>query len=354
MNSSPFPSPARTGFPARVHRRGPGRAVRRPAAVAVLLALVLALTGLVAGAPQAAAATSCPTGLVTDESRFKDLKDWSYTPKYVRVDPCGYRMAYVDVGPRKGKVALLLHGNPTWGYYYRHSIQPLVDKGFRVIVPDLVGFGRSDKPNDRAILTYDNYEKWVTDFIDELGLKDINLAVHDWGGLLGLRVVAFNQDKFSKVLASDTSLPDGTGDFNVLFWLWQVAAQILPNFSLVIEVETARELSTEEEQAYDAPYTSYENSLAPRQLPLEVPGSAEDPDAVRNTQALAALRSFTKPFLTAYSDPDNITTGQDDLFQATIPGAKGQPHADFKGAGHYILEDVSQDLTALTVRFFTS
>ncbi len=270
------------------------------------------------------------------------------------MNPCGYRMAYVDVGPRSGKVALLLHGNPTWGYYYRHSIQPLVDKGFRVVVPDLVGFGRSDKPSDRAVLTYDNYEKWVTDFVDRLGLKDIHLAVHDWGGLIGLRVVAFNQQKFAKVLASDTSLPDGTGDVNVLFFIWQLAAQILPNFSLVIDIETARDLSAEEERAYDAPYTSYENSLAPRQLPLEVPGSADDPDAVRNKEVLNALKNFRKPFVTAYSDPDTITTGQDDLFQATIPGAEGQPHTDFKGAGHYILEDVSTELTDLMVKFFTA
>lgn len=334
--------------------RPPSRPLSRPSGpVAAALTLVLALLGLLVASPPVASAATCPPGLVTPESRFKDISGWSYRTHYVTVDPCGYRMAYVDEGPRAGKVVLLLHGNPTWGYYYRQSMKPLLDAGFRVVVPDLVGFGRSDKPNDRAVLTYENYEKWVADFIAELGLKDINVAMHDWGGLLGLRVVAFNQDKFAKVLASDTSLPDGTGEFNWLFFLWQLAAQVLPNFSLAIDIETARDLTTAEEAAYDAPFTSYENSLAPRQLPLEVPGSTADPDALRNKEALEALKSFKKPFVTAYSDPDSITTGQDDLFQSVIPGAKGQPHTDFKGAGHYILEDVPTELTALMVRFFT-
>jgi haloalkane dehalogenase len=254
-------------------------------------------------------------------------------------------------------VVLLQHGNPAWGYYYRHAIGPLARAGFRVVVPDLVGFGRSDKPVRRSEHTYAHHEAWLLDLVRQLDLRDVNAHLHDWGGLLGLRLVAFEPERFARVLASNTSLPLGDGGpVPPLFRVWQLGAQVLPTFGRVIRQQSSRPLPAGAVAAYDAPFPDHAAGLGPRQLPLEVPLRPGDAGAARNRQALAALARFDRPFLTAFSEPDDITTGAAELLQATVPGARtqvlGREHATFPGTLHYLMEDAPEELTELMLEFF--
>ena len=292
--------------------------------------------------------------LRTPDSRFAGLPDWPYPPRYRTVEPHGYRMAYVQDGPADGPVALLLHGNPAWGYYYRRMIPALAAAGYRVVVPDLIGFGRSDKPVSRAVHTYAHHEAWLTGLIDHLELRDIHLHAHDWGGLLGLRLVAFALHRFAAVVASNTALPTGAGRAPVLFRLWQAVAQVVPRFGRIVQAESTTRLSRGQRRAYDAPFPSYRHSLGPRTLPLRVPLSPGSPAAARNRAALAALADFRRPFATAFSVPDRITRGSAGLFRATVPGAAGQAHAELPRTRHYILEDAPAELTDLTLRVFAA
>lgn len=319
---------------------------------APLLTGAVAVTERVVGAGGGAGTDGVPAR-PADDDRFDALPDWPWQPNYVRVEPGGYRMAYVDAGPADGPVVWLQHGNPAWGYYYRHAIGPLVAAGFRVVVPDLIGFGRSDKPASRAVHTYANHEAWLRSMVEQLDLRDVRAHLHDWGGLLGLRIVAFSPERFNRVLASNTGLPFPSGrTVPPLFRIWQVAAQGLPSFGQVIGWQASRPLPPGVKAAYDAPFPDRASSLGPRQLPLRVPLVDGDEAGARNRSALSALGSFEKPFLTAYSVPDDITTGAAELFQATVPGAAGLEHAEYPGTKHYLMEDVPEELTALMLRFF--
>lgn len=298
--------------------------------------------------------TAWPPAERSPAERFDSLAGWPYETRYVAVQPGGYRMAYVDEGPRDGQVVWLQHGNPAWGYYFRAAIDPLVAAGFRVVVPDLVGFGRSDKPTRRSVHTYANHEAWLLGFLEALDLRGINAHLHDWGGLLGLRLVAFHPERFARVLAANTSLPIGEGgDVPALFRLWQLSAQVLPSFGAVIAQEAARPLPPEVVAAYDAPFPRHGSGLAPRQLPLRVPLRENDDGAARNRATLRALGGFDKPFLTAFSYPDEITKGADTMLQAGVAGAHGRPHRTFPGTKHYIMEDAPDELTQLMIEFFS-
>ncbi len=298
-----------------------------------------------------------PPPRVTPPERFAGLWNWPYEPRYVTVEPGGYRMAYVQEGPDDGPVALLVHGNPAWGYYYRHAVAPLAQAGFRVVVPDLVGFGRSDKPSTRSAHTYDNHERWLLRLIEQLDLTGVNAHLHDWGGLLGLRVVAFSPHRFARVLVSNTALPLGDGGpVPPLFRRWQLLAQVVPNFGRVLDAASATTLPPSVVAAYDAPFPDHASAYGPRQLPLEVPLRPGDPGARRNREALAALRRFDKPFLTAFSVPDDITTGAAEMLQAAVPGARpevlGRDHPTFPDTLHYLMEDAPAELTSLMLEFF--
>ncbi len=324
----------------------PGRA--RDQLLATAVAATTAMVRLRSG-------DAAPPAVPADAARFAALEDWPYETRFVRVDPAGYRMAYVDEGPRDGPVAWLQHGNPAWGYYYRHAIRPLAAAGFRVVVPDLVGFGRSDKPLARSVHTYANHERWLLAFLDALDLQHVNAHLHDWGGLLGLRLVAFHPHRFDRVLASNTSLPlGGDGTAPPLFRVWQVGAQLLPAFGGVVAQQSSRPLPASARAAYDAPFPRRRSSLGPRELPLQVPLRHTDEAAERNREAFAALAAFDRPFLTAFSDPDDITTGADELLQQQVPGAAGRTHPTFPGTRHYLMEDAPEELTRVTVDFFSS
>ena len=298
-----------------------------------------------------------PRGRTVDPRRFAGLPDWPYEPRWVTVQPGGHRMAYVEAGPPDGPVAWLQHGNPAWGYYFRAAIAPLAAAGFRVVVPDLVGFGRSDRPTSRAAHTYAHHEAWLRSFVEQLDLRDVHAHLHDWGGLLGLRLVAFSPERFRRVLVSNTALPLGDGGpVPPLFRAWQLAAQVLPTFGRVIDQQSRRKLPPSVIAAYDAPFPSHASALGPRQLPLRVPLRVGDEGADRNRAAMTALRRFDKPFLTAFSDPDDITTGAAELFRRHVPGADpgvvGGPHPTFPGTLHYLMEDVPDELVALMLAFF--
>lgn len=309
-------------------------------------------------AARAAAAESYTAGdgvgavLRTPDSAFRNLDGYDYAPHYATVYPGGLRMHYLDEGPRGGQVVLLLHGNPAWVYYYRRMIPVLTAAGYRVIAPDLIGFGRSDKPVDRAVQTYNRQVAWVADLVDRLKLKRVTLHCHDWGGLIGLRVAAQDSGDFARIMASDTELPRGDEQVTQIFLYWRnVVSQQTPSWAPIIQSLVTRPLTAGELAAYDAPYPSEAYKAGPRQLPSQVPITPDAPGAAENRAAWAVYDQWTKPFLTAFSDNDPITPGAAAEFQARVPGTRGQPHTTFANTSHYLHEDVAVPMAQLLVRF---
>jgi len=262
-------------------------------------------------------------------------------------------MHYVDEGPRSGKSVLLLHGEPTWGYLYRKIIPVLVRAGHRAIVPDLIGFGRSDKLASRDDYTYQRHVEWTLCFVKAVGLKHITLVCHDWGGLIGLRLVAENPGLFSRVVACNTFLPTGDLPPSQAFLNWQRYSQESPTFHVggIVKGGCVTDLSPEVIAAYDAPFPDDRYKAGARQFPILVPTSPNDPSSEPNRKAWKELGRSTKPFLTAFSDSDPITRGGDRFIQMAIPGAQGQPHITIAGAGHFLQEDKGAELAEIIVDF---
>ncbi len=289
--------------------------------------------------------------LRTPDSRFEDLPGWTYAPHYADItDPAtgqDLRMAYVDEGPRDGRTVLLLHGEPSWSYLYRHMIPPLVASGHRVLAPDLIGFGRSDKPADREDYTYERHVAWLSQWFTGLGLQDVTLFCQDWGGLLGLRLVAAFPERFSVVVVANTGLPIGSG-FSEGFAQWLAFSQSTPDLPIgqIIDMGTARTLSADEVAAYDAPFPDASYKSGACQFPTLVPITAEHGSVEENKAAWAVLTQFDKPFVTAFSDADPITAGGDGVFQKLVPGASGQQHVTLPG-GHFLQEDCPEDIVAV-------
>jgi haloalkane dehalogenase len=280
--------------------------------------------------------------LRTPDERFTGLADWPYAPRYATVldaDGTALRLAYVDEGPTDGAPVLLLHGEPSWSYLYRRIIADLVAKGHRVIAPDLIGFGRSDKPAARADYTYERHVAWMTNWLLQMELSDITLFCQDWGGLIGLRLVAAHPDLFAGVVIANTGLPVGTG-WTEGFKAWLDFSQSVPTMPIGVIVNggTARQLSPEEIAAYDAPFPDESYKEGARQFPVLVPITATHASVEENKAAWKVLETFDKPFLTAFSDGDAVTRGGEAAFQARVPGAKGQPHVILSG-GHFLQED---------------
>lgn len=294
--------------------------------------------------------------LRTPDSRFQNLAGFDYQPHYLQVDDFEggqLRMHYLDEGPKDGPVVLLMHGEPSWCYLYRKMIPILVDAGYRIFAPDLIGFGRSDKPADRNDYTYARHVAWVQSFLDQLGLKDINLVCQDWGGLLGLRLVAENPDRFTSVVAANTFLPTGDNDLGPAFRKWRQFSQETPEFHIagVIKGGTVTPLSQEVIDAYNAPFPDESYKEGARQFPMLVPASPDDPAAEPNRQAWKVLSQWQKPFLTAFSDKDPVTAGVEKYFQKFIPGAQGQDHVTIRDGGHFLQEDQGEALADVVVRF---
>jgi haloalkane dehalogenase len=289
--------------------------------------------------------------LRTPEERFANLADWPFVPHYVEVD--GLRMHYVDEGPATAPPVLMLHGEPSWSYLYRKMIPILVAAGHRVVAPDLIGFGRSDKPAARTDYTYQRHVDWMAGFLRALELRALTLVCQDWGGLIGLRLAAEHEERFARIVAANTFLPTGDMPMPEAFFAWQRFSQETPNFAVgsIVARGCQTPLLPEVIAAYDAPFPDEQYKEGARQFPLLVPSSPDDPAAPANRQAWEVLRRWNKPFLTAFSDKDPITRGGDRFLQMVVPGAQGQPHVTIAGGGHFLQEDRGEELAQVIVHF---
>jgi len=294
--------------------------------------------------------------LRTPDERFADLPDFAFEPRYVEV-PAGdgsptLRMGLVDEGPPDGEVVLCLHGEPSWSFLYRHMVPVLVDAGLRVVAPDLIGFGRSDKPAERTDCTYQSHLDWVRAAVfDQLDLRDITLVCQDWGGLIGLRLVAEQPDRFARVLAANTFLPTGDRDPGDAFRSWQRFSQEVAELPIgsIIKGATTTDLAPDVLAGYDAPFPDESYKEAARQFPLLVPIHPDDPASAPNRAAWEVLDRYARPFRTAFSDQDPITAGADHALQARIPGAADQAHVTIEGGGHFLQEDRGRELAEQVV-----
>ncbi|RRJ84113.1 haloalkane dehalogenase [Aestuariirhabdus litorea] len=292
--------------------------------------------------------------LRTPDSRFSDLPDYPFEPRYAELtDPEGnhLRMHYVDEG-QGDETLLLLHGEPSWSYLYRHMIPPLVAAGYRVLAPDLIGFGRSDKPARRGDYSYPRHLQWLQCWLDLLQLQGITLFCQDWGGLLGLRLLASEPARFARVVTANTFLPTAEREASEAFLGWRRYSQEVHCFSAgeILQRGTQRSLSKAESEAYEAPFPNESYKQGARQFPMLVPVAADDPQALANREAWQSLMAFQRPWLTLFSDGDPITAGGDRVFQKLIPGCQGQPHQLMPG-GHFLQEDCSEALSRAIIDF---
>ena len=292
--------------------------------------------------------------LRTPDDRFANLPGYNFDPHYVDV-PDGQggdlRIHYVDEG--SGEPVLLMHGEPSWSFLYRHMIPVIVDGGCRAIAPDLVGFGRSDKPTERTDYSFQSHVDWMSSWLEALDLTGITLVCQDWGGLIGLRLVAKYPDRFARVVVANTGLPTGDQAPTEAFLNWQNFSQTAPVFpvGMIINGGTVTELSPEVVAGYDAPFPDDSYMAGARQFPVLVPTSPDDPAAPANRDAWKVLEAFDKPVLTAFSDSDPITKGGFRVFQERVPGAKGQPHTTIEGGGHFLQEDRGPELAQVVLDF---
>jgi haloalkane dehalogenase len=323
-----------------------------------------------AGRPSRAASASTELGrparlavmetLRTPDDRFRDLPGFDFPPAYAEVpdaDGGTLRMAYVETGPADGPVALLLHGEPSWSFLYRHLMDELAAAGIRAVAPDLVGFGRSDKPGRIEDHSYARHVEWVRALVfDDLDLRDVTLVGQDWGGLLGLRLVAEHPDRFVRVVASNTGLPTGDLGMPEVWWRFRRAvekASVLDVGRLVAS-GCVRPMSEEVRAAYDAPYPDETFKAGPRAMPLLVPTAPDDPATEANRAAWDTLTRLDLPFLVAFSDSDPITAAMAPVLERAMPGAKGREHPVVAGAGHFLQEDAGPVLGRLVAEFMKS
>ena len=282
--------------------------------------------------------------LRTPDDRFADLPGFPYEPSYAQTSD-GLRMAYVDEGT--GPVVLLLHGEPSWSYLYRTMIPVLVDAGFRCVAPDLIGFGRSDKPTEPADHTYARHVEWLRSVLfDALDLTGVTLVCQDWGGLLGLRLVAEHGERFDRVVAANTGLPDGQHRLPEPWWRFRdfvARTEDLP-VGLLVARGCAEPMPPEVQAAYDAPFPDASYQAGARAFPDLIPQDPDNPASPDNQRAWQVLAGFDQPFLCAFSDQDPITAGADRPLRTRIPGAAGQPHTTITGAGHFLQEDRGEQL----------
>lgn len=293
--------------------------------------------------------------LRTPDDRFAGLDDYPFAPHYVQVtdvDGTVLRLHYVDEGPRDAAPVLLMHGEPSWSYLYRKFVPPLVAHGHRVIAPDLIGFGKSDKPGARADYSYERHVAWMSEWLLTLDLSDITLFCQDWGGLIGLRLVAAFPDRFARLVIGNTGLPTGEG-MSEGFSAWLNFSQNVEAFptGVIVNGGTVRDLGAAEIAAYDAPYPDESYKEGARQFPTLVPVTLEHASVAENIAAWKVLETFDKPVVTCFSDSDAVTKGGERLIIERIPGAKGQPHRIIEAAGHFLQEDKPDELVALIDSF---
>ncbi|HEY0915856.1 MAG TPA: haloalkane dehalogenase [Solimonas sp.] len=281
----------------------------------------------------------------TPEARFADLPGYPFKPNYLLLDD-GLRMHHVDEGSAAAPPVLMLHGEPSWSYLYRKMIPLFAQAGYRALAPDLVGFGKSDKPLEPELFSYQAHVDWLTQWIVKLDLRDITLVCQDWGALLGLRIAAEQPERFARIVVANGFMPTGDRKPPAVFKLWRAFARHSPWFPIsgVIRSGCARKPSAEELAAYDAPFATEASKTAARCFPALVPTTPDDPATPANRRAWEALGQWQKPFLTIFGDQDKITRGAYRVLQKQVPGAQGQPHEMLKGVGHFIQEDAGEEL----------
>lgn len=292
----------------------------------------------------------------TSDERFASLPDFDFEPHYADVaagDTTTLRMHYLDEGPRDGRIVLCLHGEPTWSYLYRKMIPHFSAAGLRAIAPDLIGFGRSDKPTRREDYTYARHVAWVRELLEALDLRDVVLVAQDWGGLIGLRLVAEIGERFSGVVVANTFLPTGDEPRNEAFERWRAASQKMPEFraGYILERTCTPPLAPAVAAGYDAPFPDERFTAGAREFPMLVPTHPNDPASAANRAAWVALRAFEKPLLCAFSDGDPITRGGAGPFQRDVPGARGIEHVTISGASHFLQEDRPLELANAVIAF---
>jgi haloalkane dehalogenase len=298
--------------------------------------------------------------LRTPEDRFEDLPDFGFEPRYVTVGTAGagdVRMAYVEAGPADGPVVLLLHGEPSWSFLYRTMLPVLAGHGLRAIAPDLVGFGRSDKPARIADHSYARHVEWVRALaFDRLGLQQVTLVGQDWGGLLGLRLVAEHPDRFARVVAANTGLPTGDEPMPGVWWQFRRVVENAPALDIARLVQSGcrTALAAPVLAGYAAPFPDESYLAGPRAMPLIVPTAPDDPATAANRAAWQRLKQWDRPFLVAFSDRDPITGPMAPVLKREIPGAAGLDHPVIAGAGHFLQEDAGPKLAEVVADFVLS
>jgi len=329
--------------------------------------------------------------LRTPDERFTDLPGFPFSPRYTDV-PDGeggtLRVHHVDEGPAGAPVVLCMHGQPTWSYLYRHMIPVLVGAGLRVLAPDLVGFGRSDKPAAREDYSFQRQVDWLTAWLVQNDVRAATCVGQDWGGLIGLRMVAENPERFDRVVAANTGLPMPMGisqeridavkafrrdaqtptmpemaqalgspdrerpERTFAYWQkWTWETEDPPIGMLIAGSADGRELTPGEIAAYDAPFPDASYKMGPRAMPSQVPTLPDDPSVPANRRAWDVFMKWDKPFLCAFSDNDPVTGGGDAVLRSLIPGAKGQPHVTIKGGGHFLQEGRGEELARVVADF---
>jgi len=293
----------------------------------------------------------------TPDDAFDQCPEFPWEPAYVEVtDPDGgaLRMAYVDAGPADGPVALLLHGEPSWSFLYRHVIAVLTERGIRCVAPDMVGFGRSDKPLHQDDYSFARLVEWTRELVfDHLDLREVTVVGQDWGGLIGLRLVAEHPDRFSRVVAANTGLPTGDLDMPEIWWQFRHAVEKAEALDVgrLVAAGCVRPMADEARAAYDAPFPEERAKAGPRALPSLVPTRPDDPASATNRAAWEVLSTSELPFLIAFSDSDPITGAMAPILHKLVPGTRGLDHPTIRNAGHFLQEDAGAELGRVIADF---
>lgn len=336
--------------------------------------LLLAAAAVAIVWPQASEEWSVGETIRTPDAAFVDLPDYPFTPNYT--ESLGYRIHYVDEGPRDGQTILLLHGQPSWSYLYRHMIPRLTNAGFRVIAPDNVGFGKSDKPLKSSDHSYQMHIDVMSQFVEQLELNNVTLFAQDWGGLIGLRVVAEQPSRFARIVLSNTTLPAASGIqgwlgyplFRLNVWLegdvqelstegfsfseWVAYARHTQSFDFarMFQRGTARTLSDTDLAGYAAPFPNNEYMAGVRVFPALVASQLRQNQRVIDE----FFRHWNKPLLTAFGEGDALMAGRDELWQSIVPGAQGQPHTQVARAKHFIQDDSPDEISRIVIAFINN
>ena len=298
--------------------------------------------------------------LRTPDERFTALTGFEYAPHYADVpteDGGSLRMAWVEDGPADGQVVLLLHGEPSWSYLYRTMIPVLAAAGHRAVAPDLVGFGRSDKPAQIGDHTYARHVEWMRALVfDAMNLRGVTVVGQDWGGLIGLRLLAENPDRFARLVVANTGLPTGDHPMPEIWHQFRQAVQTAPEIDIgrFVQAGCRRPVSDETRAGYDAPFPDETYKAAARAMPGLVPTSPDDPATEANRAAWQVLSELDIPALVAFSDGDPITGAMRPILEGVLPGAQGRSHPVIENAGHFLQEDAGPELAGHIADFIAA